>query len=175
MTVERNLIIDCDRGVAFGNPGQSTANIAGEQPAYVADGVIRNNFIVGGADCGIELWHAQRIKVFNNSIWRPERNWSRGIRVGTGTAQAEIVNNLVHGEIRFDDGKAELRQNVARRLDGYFVDPASGNLALTSAATEAIDHGLSLPEVPDDIRRQPRGRKPDLGAWEFGGEGKEIQ
>ena len=166
VVVERNLILDCDRGVAFGNPGQSTANLAGEQPAYVSDGVIRNNFIVGGADCGIELWHAERIKVLNNSIWRPERNWSRGIRVGTGTSTAEIVNNLVHGEIRLEGGQAELRQNLGRRLEGYFVDPPSGNLELTAGAKEAIGHGLSLPEVPDDIRGQPRGKKPDLGAWE---------
>ena len=166
VVVERNLIIDCDRGVAFGNPGQSTANLAGERLAYVSDGMIRNNFIVGGADCGIELWYAERIKVFNNSIWRPERNWSRGIRVGNGTLQTEIVNNLVHGEIRLDGGEAQLRQNLTRRLDGYFVDPASGNLALTSAARETIDQGVALPEVTDDIRQRPRSGRPDLGAWE---------
>jgi hypothetical protein len=165
--VERNLIIDCDRGVAFGNPGQSTANRTGERLVYVSDGVIRNNFIAAGADCGIELWHAERIKVFNNTIWRPERNWNRGIRVGTGTSHTDIVNNLVHGEIRLDGGEAELRNNLARRLDGYVVDPASGNLALTSAATGAINEGVLLPEVTDDIRGRPRGRRPDLGAWEF--------
>jgi len=167
VVVERNLIVNCDRGVAFGNPGQSTANLAGEQLVYVADGVIRNNMIVGGPDCGIELWYADRIKVFNNTIWRPERNWSRGIRIGTGTAHTAIVNNLVHGEIRLDGGEAEFRNNLAARLDGYFVDPASGNLALTSAAVGAFDRGVSLPEVTDDIRRRPRGDPPDLGAWEF--------
>jgi hypothetical protein len=167
VVVERNLIFDCDRGVAFGNPGQSTANTAEERLVYVADGIIRNNFITGGPDCGIELWHAERIKVFNNSIWRPERNWSRGIRIGTGTMQTEIVNNLVHGEIRLDGGEAQLRQNVARRLEGWFVDPASGNLALTAKASEAIDQGVSLPDVGDDIRGRPRSGRPDLGAWEF--------
>jgi len=168
IVVERNLIIDCDRGVAYGNPGQSTANRPGERLAYVTDGVIRNNFIAGGPDCGIELWHADRIKVFNNTIWRPERNWKRGIRIGTGTAHTEIVNNLVHGEIQFDRGKAQLRNNLTGRLEGYFVAPASGNLALTAAASGAIDHGVSLPEVTDDIRGRPRaGGRPDLGAWEF--------
>jgi hypothetical protein len=166
VVVERNLIVNCDRGVAFGNPGQSTANTAGEQLVYVSDGVIRNNFIAGGPDCGIELWYADRIKVCNNSIWRPDRNWSRGLRVGTGTAHTEIVNNLVHGEIRLEGGEAQLRQNLAGRLDGYFVDPASGNLALTSSAIEAIDQGVSLPEVIDDIRGRPRRGRMDLGAWE---------
>ncbi len=166
VTVERNLIVNCDRGIAFGNPGPSTANRAGERLVYVRDGIIRNNFIVGGPDCGIELWYADGIKVYNNSIRRPERNWSRGIRVGTGTAHTEIVNNLVHGEIRLEGGEADLRQNLTGRLDNYFVDPASGNLALTAAAAKAIDQGVSLPDVTDDIRGQPRRGRIDLGAWE---------
>jgi hypothetical protein len=48
VVVERNLIENCDRGVAFGNPGKSTASVAGERLVYVSDGIIRNNFIVGG-------------------------------------------------------------------------------------------------------------------------------
>ncbi len=169
VTVERNLIVNCDRGIAFGNPGQSTANRTGERLVYVRDGMIRNNFIVGGPDCGIELWYADGIKVYNNSIWRPERNWGRGIRVGTGTAHTEIVNNLVHGEIRLEGGEADLRQNLTGRLDGHFADPASGDLTLTSAATKAVDQGASLPEVTDDIRGQPRKGHTDLGAWESDG------
>jgi hypothetical protein len=166
VVMERNLIVNCDRGVAFGNPGQSNANAA-EEPAYVTDGIIRNNFIAGGADCGIELWHADGIKVFHNSIWRPERNWARGIRVGTGTAHADIANNLVHGEIRLEGGEAQLRNNFAGRLEGYFVDPTSGALELTSAATRAIDQGVALPDVTDDIRHLPHTGRADLGAWEF--------
>src|SRR5688572_12380838 len=166
VTVERNLIVDCDRGIAFGNPGQSTANKAGEPLIYVADATIRNNFIAGGPDCGIELWYARGIKVYHNSIWRPERNWSRGIRVGTGTTETDIANNLVHGEIRLEGGQAELRNNLAARLEGYFMDPSSGNLILTSSATNATDRGLALREVNDDIRQQPRSARPDLGAWE---------
>jgi hypothetical protein len=167
VVVERNLIVNCDRGVAFGNPGQSTANLAGERLVYVADGVIRNNFIAGGPDCGIELWYADGIKVQHNTIWRPERNWRRGIRIGTGTAHTEVVNNLVHGEILLEGGEAHLRTNLTGRLDNYCVDPASGNLALTTAATRAIDQGVPLAEVTEDIRGQSRAQRPDLGAWEF--------
>jgi hypothetical protein len=170
VVVERNLILGCDRGVAFGNPGQSTADSPGERIAYVRDGVIRNNFIAGGPDCGIELWYAEHVKVYNNSIWRPEQNWSRGIRIGTGTSDADIVNNLVHGEIRFDGGEAQLRQNLTGHLDGYFVDPVSGDLALTPSATDAIDHGVFLPDVTEDICQRARSARPDLGAWEFDGD-----
>jgi len=167
VVVERNLIVNCDRGIAFGNPGQSTANLAGERLIYVSDGVMRNNFIAGGPDCGIELWYSDRIKVFNNSIWRPDRNWARGIRIGTGTARTEIVNNLVHGEIRLEGGGAQLRCNLSGRLNGYFTDPASGDLTLTVAAVGAIDQGVSLPNLTDDIRGRPRPGLIDIGAWEF--------
>ncbi|MBI2948700.1 MAG: right-handed parallel beta-helix repeat-containing protein, partial [Verrucomicrobia bacterium] len=169
IVVERNLIVNCDRGVAFGNPGQATSNAPGERLVYVLDGIIRNNFIAGGPDCGIELWHADQIKVFNNTIWRPERNWARGIRIGTGTSRSDVANNLVHGEIRLEGGDAQLRQNLARKLDGYFVEPAAGNLALTSAAQDVIDQGVSLPEVTDDIRGRLRTGRLDLGAWELDG------
>jgi hypothetical protein len=172
VVIERNLIINCDRGVAFGNPGKSTANVAGERLVYVSDSVIRNNFITGGPDCGIELWYAENVKVYNNSIWRPKQNFRRGIRIGTGTSNTNIVNNLVHGEICFDGGKAQLRQNLTGHINIYFVDPASGNLALTQAATEAIDKGISLTDVTEDIRQLPRSEQPDLGAWEFGSKSK---
>ena len=168
IVVERNVFVDCDRGIAFGNPGNSTANLRGEQPAYVSDGTIRNNFIAGGADCGIELWFADGIKVLHNSIWRPEENWARGIRVGKGT-RAEIANNLVHGEIRLEGGEAQLRHNVTGRLDRYFADPALGNLGLTANATRAIDGAVPLPEMATDIRGHARDGRPDVGAWEWTG------
>ncbi|MCX8038376.1 MAG: right-handed parallel beta-helix repeat-containing protein [Candidatus Sumerlaeia bacterium] len=167
VVVERNLIVNCDRGVAFGNPGASTANLDGERLVYVADGVIRNNFIAGGPDCGIELWYAQGIKVLHNSIWRPERNFARGIRIGTGTSDTLIAHNLVHGEIRLEGGNAELRNNLTGRLEACFTSPASGDLRLTPAAVGAIDKAVPLPDVTDDIRHRPRGERPDLGAWEF--------
>lgn len=165
--VERNVIVDCDRGIAFGNPGQSTANVDGQPMVYVADSVIRNNFIAGGPDGGIELWHVQGIQVLHNTIWRPERNWRRGIRLGTGTTRTVIANNLVHGEIQDEGGEAALRGNLAGRLEVYFVDAASGGLALTGQAVGAIDRGVALPGVSVDIRRRFRGERPDVGAWEF--------
>ena len=171
MVVERNLILDCDRGVAFGNPGQSTANLAGERLAYVTDGIIRNNFIAGGPDCGIELWHSERLKVWHNTIWRPDRNWSRGIRVGTGTSKTDIANNLVHGEIRLEVEKRSFTRSgwpVAR----LFCRSGVGKSGAHSCGHGAIDQGLSLPEVTDDIRRRPRTGRPDLGAWEMDREGK---
>ena len=51
-------------------------------------------------------------------------------------------------------------------LEGYFVDPAAGNLTLTREATGAIDQGVPEPEAPEDICGRARVGRPDLGAWE---------
>lgn len=167
VVIERNLIIDCDRGIALGNPGRSTANRPGEREVYVSGAVVRNNMIAGGADCGIELWHSEGVKILNNSISRPKENWPRGIRVGTGTTHALIANNLVHGEIRFEGGDAHLQTNLTGSIDYLWVAPETGNLALIpDLSANAIDHGSSFPEVTEDIRRHRRGERPDLGAWE---------
>lgn len=165
VVVERNLIVGCDRGIAFGNPGQSTANLAGERLVYVSGSIIRDNFIAGGPDCGIELWHVERVKVLNNSIWRPDQNFGRGIRVGTGTADTEIVNNLVHGGIQVEGGRAQIHHNLAERLEGYFANPAAGDLSLTSQATKALGRGIPVAEAGADIRGRARPGAPDLGAW----------
>ena len=79
----------------------------------------------------------------------------------------------MHGGIQIEGGEAEIRESLAKRLDGYFVDAPSGNLALVASATEAIDRGSEPDEPPFDFRKFPRKQKPDLGALEFGSTGGE--
>ncbi|MCC7377235.1 MAG: right-handed parallel beta-helix repeat-containing protein [Verrucomicrobiales bacterium] len=165
VVIERNLIINCDRGIALGNPGLSTANLPGERTVYVSGAVVRNNMIAGGPDCGIELWHAEDLKILNNSIWRPEQNWARGIRVGAGTTNALVANNLVHGEIHLESGHARLQNNLTGRIQDLWLAPAAGNLALIPAS-RATNQGTTFPEITDDIRRHHRHAPPDLGAWQ---------
>ena len=59
-----------------------------------------------------------------------------------------------------------MRHNLTGRLEGYFVNAALGNLALTREANGAIDQGLLEPEATEDICRRVRVGRPDLGAWE---------
>jgi hypothetical protein len=49
-----------------------------------------------------------------------------------------------------------------------FKDPATGDLHLTAAATDAVDQGIVLPEAGLDIDGEPHaaGAAPDLGADE---------
>ena len=59
-----------------------------------------------------------------------------------------------------------MHHNLTGRLEGYFEDPATGNLALTRKATGALGRGTPLRDVTEDIRGRGRTRAPDLGAWE---------
>jgi hypothetical protein len=52
-------------------------------------------------------------------------------------------------------------------MTGAFVDPNRGNLHLTTTAVEAIDKGVALPDVSEDIDGQRRDAKPDIGADEW--------
>jgi hypothetical protein len=169
VTVERNLIIDCDRGVAFGNPSVSTSNV-GSDESHVQNGICRNNFIVPGPDAGIELWWVDGAKIYNNTIWRWEGK-GRGIRCGTRLKNVHVANNLVRGQILNESGGAggelRLEKNVAGPLDDYFVNPAEGDLHLTARATAALDAAIPFPEVTDDFDGLLRGSRPNIGAAEF--------
>jgi hypothetical protein len=174
VTVERNLIVNCDRGIALGNPSASTSQVA-DGEFHVRHGICRNNFIVPGPDAGIELWWVNDVKVYHNTIWRPEGT-GRGIRYGARNQQVHVANNLIRGQILADgavqtDGAAppdgaRLENNVTGPLDGYFADPAVGDLRLTPAARRAIDAAVPLAEVTEDFFGDPRGERPDVGAHE---------
>jgi len=62
--------------------------------------------------------------------------------------------------------RIEFTGNLIKDMTGAFVDAAGGNLHLTAAATQAIDGVVPLPDVTEDIDRQPRTRS-DIGADEL--------
>jgi hypothetical protein len=78
----------------------------------------------------------------------------------------DITNNLVRGALLLT-GPEMARNNFVGPMDRWFVDPVAGNLRLTADAAEAIDRGIVLPEVVDDIDGHRRDRTPDLGAAEY--------
>ena len=168
ITVQRNLIVDCDRGIAFGNPSMSSSPVTADE-SHVHNGICRNNFIVPGPDAGIELWWVDGAKIYHNTIWRPEGT-GRGIRFGTRNQDVHIANNLVRGAIVRDDhgaaGGIRLENNVTGHLDHFFADAPVGDLRIMAIAQSAIDTAIPLPEVTDDFHGVPRGSRPDIGAAE---------
>ena len=167
VTVERNAIVNCDRGISFGNPSGSSNYVAGQE--HIRDSIIRNNFIVPGPDAGIELWWADHIKVYNNTIWREDAE-GPGLRGGMDQwkiTHIDVANNLVRGANRLT-GDLRLRNNLFfgdHSIDA--ADPNSGDLRLASSSERVVNKGTPLLEVVDDFDRRPRDSVPDIGASEF--------
>ncbi len=162
IVVERNIIIGCDRGIAFGNPSGSPVDAPYNHVAY---GICRNNFVVNQTDSAIELAWVQHVKVYSNSCWRPDDS-GRGIRCIELVKDAKLINNLVRGKLEIIDG-CEGSNNCIHAPSNYFVNPKKGDLHLTSLASGAMGKGLVLAEVKEDFDRQPRKPTPDIGADEY--------
>ncbi len=163
IVVERNVFVGCDRSIAFGNPSEPTNYEPGTLHNY--DGIIRNNFITGGTKegKGIEIVWADNIKIYNNTIWSSDTNYL-AIHYFQKINRLSLVNNLARGKISGEANEVIYEANITGIPEGYFTNPATGDLHLTKNATEAIGKGLQLSDVKNDIDRQKRGKHPDIGA-----------
>ncbi len=167
VTVERNAIINCDRGISLGNPSGSTNYLPGQE--HIRDSVVRNNIIIPGPDAGIELWWAENIKVYNNTIWREDAA-GPGLRGGMDNwkiNRIDVANNLVRGANMLTGGVTP-RNNLFGTLDGIKIDFRPGSRRLSGFVPSARSRGVPLEEVKDDFAGHARPQKPDIGACEFG-------
>ena len=161
--IERNWIINCDRGIGFG---------LGSSPNE--GGIIRNNMIYNDGtgvfpDVGIGLETSPNTKVYNNTIFI---TYSNAIEYRfAATTQVDIINNLTNQAITSrNNGEASLENNITNAEESYFIDPPSGNLRLIAPIADVVDQGTNLPsDVSDDIDQTPRpqGSAFDIGAHEY--------
>ncbi len=168
--VERNRIIDCDRGIALGLSLPDRHTRDGDRTWDHQGGVIRNNFVsrTGAGDVGISVNFARGFRILHNTVilgrtfpWTIEYRFtgSRGI----------AANNLTDGPILArDGGEAELRGNLTRATAAWFIAPAAGDLHLSPAAGAAVDRAVPVAGVADDIDGdvRPSGPAHDVGADE---------
>lgn len=160
--VERNVIINCDRGIGFGLG--SSANDGG---------VIKNNMIFNDGtgifdDVGIGLETSPNTRVYNNTILIDYANAIEYRFIET--TNVEIVNNLTNKIIKARNGAtATLITNYTSAEDSMFVDPASGDLRLVLYDPAAVDLGTNLANVIVDVDQTPRpqGVTFDIGAHEY--------
>jgi len=164
--VERNLLVDCYRGIAFGNPNQSGVNHTG--------GIVRNNFIYSSLehDVAIEMTRAQGWLVAHNTaiLLNPISGLSWGMEARYSESQGTFAYNLTNLDITNRDGAhGTLVDNVTSAGTDWFVDAAAGGLHLRTTATAAIDQAESLADVTDDFDgdARPVGSAPDVGADEY--------
>ena len=161
--IERNIIIDCDVGLQLGNPHRPS-----EIQYHCLRFTARNNFITRAPEAGIVTVYTKDCKILSNTIHDPESKSQRLLRTVFTNDGLLIANNLISGPgIRNEsESKITFLNNLIKDVSDSFVDPAQGNLHLKSTAIEAVDKGLARAEVVEDIDRQPRGAKPDIGADE---------
>lgn len=161
-TIERNKIINCDRGIGFG---------LGNSPN--TGGIIRNNMIYndGSApndDVGIGLESSPDTKVYNNTVII---DYPNAIEYRfSATTNVEITNNLSNQAIvSRDAGQAMLTSNITNAQESWFLDAASGDLRLNSSNPTVINQGTNLIDVIVDIYQTPRPQSNthDIGAYEF--------
>jgi hypothetical protein len=158
VVAERNLIVNCDRGICFGNP-------SGE-PFHMTGGIVRNNFIVAGRSQGIEICQANETAVLNNTIWSGQ-DGPLAVQFHKNGRGNRFINNLMTGPVEVPPGVIAER-NLLSAHRNWFVRAEAGDLHLTSKATGAIGKGVSLKEVTDDFDGRPRESPIDLGADQVG-------
>jgi hypothetical protein len=163
--VERNLIINCDRGIGFGLDGKGNMG-----------GIIRNNMIYHAdnasrfADAGIALTESPGTRVYNNTVVM-DNSFPRAIEYRfASTTGVLIVNNLTNKPIASRNGASGVvSNNVTNALRSWFVDPANGDLRLASPIGSVVAAGQAVPGLGDDFdgRPRPAGAKIDIGAHQF--------
>ncbi len=166
--VERNLLVDCVQGIAFGNASHEAGDHSG--------GVVRNNVIYASLphDVVIEMVHADGWLVAHNSalLLDPAAGLTWGMEARFADSQGTFAYNLTNMAIWADrDGASGvLTGNVTNAQADWFVDAAAADLHLRSSASAAVDQALSLAQVADDFDgdARPIGPWPDVGADEYG-------
>jgi hypothetical protein len=168
IVVERNWIINCDRGIGFG-----LTNLDGGHQGGAS--VIRNNFVYNNGagpktDVGIGLEYADSVRVDNNTVVIPSY-WAPIEHRFPGSSNLVFRNNLVSGPITLRNGApaAGLSNNLESIQTSWFRDLPAGDLHLTPAANAVIDAGQPIDAFSDDIDGDARPRQTawDIGADEY--------
>jgi hypothetical protein len=179
--VERNVIVDCARGVGFGlgdGGGNSPERAYDDDPypgvGYVGhyDGVVRNNVIATSPgfeyfDTGIELEQARGTRVLHNTVIHGTSAFA-SISHRFANSAVTLENNLVRSIRARDGSTASGDSNLENAPDSLFVDVAGLDFHLAGGEEGAIDQGVALDDAGDDIDGTPHDEgAPDLGADEF--------
>lgn len=171
---EQNTFLNVDRAVAYG--------LQGTTPFFDhAGGAIRNNFVVlvpglmsasrtAGSDGSLIAWNSPGTQIDHNTVLLNSNEfYAVQFRFST-TSNGTARNILSDAPLSLrDSATATLTSNFVAAVPGMFVNPAIADLHLLATATNAIDKGLTLSSVTNDIDgvRRPRGARSDIGANEF--------
>ena len=165
--VERNLIVDSFRGIAFGNPSHDYIDHTG--------GIVRNNMIYFSLehDVAVEMIHAQGWLVAHNTAFliNPSPGLTWGMEARYPDSQGVFAYNLTNMNIWSDRDGAQgtLTGNLTTAQSSWFADSFIVDLHLLPTAADAIDQADTLTNITEDFDsdNRPIGAAPDIGADEY--------
>ncbi|MEK7398080.1 MAG: right-handed parallel beta-helix repeat-containing protein [Candidatus Poribacteria bacterium] len=162
--VERNIIIDCDTGIALGNSFKRP-----DTPIHCSGFIVRNNFVTRASENGILADYTKDCKIINNTIHDPDSRLGRLIRIVHDNDGLLVANNIISGpKIRNEsESKITFMNNLEQVLTDHFVDPEKGNLHLKDRVDDVVGKGKPLSDVTEDIDRKVRPKTPSIGADEI--------
>jgi hypothetical protein len=162
--VERNLIINCDRGIGFGMDGRGNTG-----------GIIRNNMIYHASDAGryddvgISLTESPNSRVYNNTIYMEnDFPWAIEYRFPS-TTNVFIANNLTNKPIRQrDNASGSVEANVTGAQSSWFKDAKAADLHLAKYIDSVVDMGQKISGLTNDFDGdgRPQGAGVEIGADE---------
>ena len=161
--IERNIIIDCDQGIALGNAHRPDGT-----PFHAAGMTVRNNVITRAPMNPLFLAYTRDIRLVHNTVYDPENPRRRSLRIFGPNPGLHVAGNLIAGfDMRRERSEDEARfeHNVVDRgLAGVFRSPASGDLRLAPAAAGRLPRIPRSPHAAADVAGAPRSNPTFPGA-----------
>ena len=147
--IERNLIVDCDQGIALGN-----AHKPADTPLHASRFLVRNNGIVRAPMNPLFLAHTRAMRILHNTVHDPENPRRRSVRVYADNDGLLLAGNLIHGHpiaVEGAGGGVVLEPNhVDHRPHRWFTDPDAGDLRLRPGALAELPRFPRLADAPVD-------------------------
>lgn len=177
--VNRNVLIDCYRGIALGLTPSESKDSAGQSGFDHHRGLICNNVVCNlnaWADEALEANAAKDVRIEHNTVLVESGSspWSIGVRFRGTTAT--VRNNLTNKDvIQRDGGRLTAEGNVTGAARNWFANAATGDLRLANGQTKAAAAGVRLGAEGDnrELARdaagnlRPTDRRPDAGAFQY--------
>jgi hypothetical protein len=162
--VERNIIIDCDTGIALGNSSRPP-----EIAIHCTRCIVRNNFVTRAPQAGVLADYTRDCQILHNTVHDPESRLRRLIRLVHDNDGLVVANNLLSGPpiCVETQSKMHLHGNLTQDLAAAFVNAREGNLHLKEPLPSQEKADEKVPAVSSDIDNQPRSDAPDVGADEL--------
>lgn len=157
-TIERNIFLDCDIGIALGNPS------LGYSPLQAIDCVARNNFVANCPETGILACYTCDCQISINTIYEPESRYGRLIWIQQSNDGLRVRDNLLVGPPIRITTESDIQPSGNVVQQDFTATVQAGQTFLPAAAiTEAIALPKRLQIVRDEAaadRLQP-GIQPD--------------